>query len=156
LVGAVPAIERRSVIRQRQLALRSVFAHLWNTTEGEVAAALDRLYPTQGRPWVLEVDGDACLYVDFYRDGPVEDDEWHTRFSSRAGPPAVSVIADISGRHEGWPEVRDFVARVLGTFDGVATDDGWLHLWSRDEVQNDHVVAGRKFGYWRDGDSAAG
>ena len=92
--------------------LRSVFAHLWHTTEGEVSTALDRLYPTQGRPWVLEVDGDPCLYIDFYRDGPVEDDEWGTRFTSHGGPPAVSVIADISGRHEGWPEVRSSWRRV--------------------------------------------
>jgi hypothetical protein len=138
--------------------LRSVFTHLWHTTEGDVATALDRLYPTQGRPWVLEVDGDPCLYIDFYRDGAVEDDEWNTRFASRGGPPAVSVIANISGRHEGWPEVREFVTRVLGAFDGVATDDGWLHLWSRDEVEKDAAVSGRRFGYWRDqrGAAAAG
>jgi hypothetical protein len=138
--------------------LRSVFAHLWHTTEREVAAALDRLYPTQGRPWLMEVDGDPRLYIEIYHDGPVEDDEWHTRFSSCGGPPAVSVIANISGRHDGWPEVREFVARVLGTFDGVATDDDWSHLWSHDEVQSDSVVAGRRFGCWRDsqGGTAAG
>lgn len=129
--------------------MRSIFVHLWHTTEDEVAAALDRLYPMQSRPWLLKVDEDVCLYIDLYRAGATEDDEWHTRFPSRGGPPAVSVIADISGRHEGWPEVREFVTQILGAFDGVATDDDWLHLWSLGEVQNDRVIGGRKFGDWR-------
>jgi len=137
------------------LGLRSVFIHLWRTTEQEVAAAVARMYPAQARPWTVEVGGNPCLYIDFYRDGPVEDDERETRFSSRGGPPDVSVIADISGRHDGWPEVRDFVVEMLRCFEGVATDDDWLRLWSREEIENDQVVSGHRFGAWR-GNGAKG
>jgi hypothetical protein len=130
--------------------MRSVFIHLWHTTEDEVAAVLDRLYPTQRSPWLLKFEGDTHLYIHFYRDGPVEDDDWIGRFRSRGGPPAVCVMADISGRHEGWPQTREFALQLLGNFDGVATDDGWLRLWSRDEVANDRIIDGRRFGCWRD------
>jgi len=130
--------------------MRSVFVHLWNTSERDVAAALDRLFPTQGRPWAFEVNDDPCLYIDFYRDGHIEDEDWLTRFSARGGPPAVSVIANISGRHEGSKQASQFVTWLLSEFEGVTTDDDWLHLWTLEEVQNDLLVDGKKFGSWRE------
>jgi hypothetical protein len=130
--------------------MRSVFVHLWDTDERRVSAALDRLYPIEGPYWLLRVAGDPCLYIHFCRDGPRESEDWAAEFTSRGSPPAVTVVADVSGRHEGTPEARDFVLRMLAEFDGVATDDGWEHLWTRAEVEADRPMDGRRFGYWRD------
>jgi len=129
--------------------MRSVFVHVWRTSEAEVAAALDRAYVVEVDQWLLQVGDDPYLYISFYRDGPREDDSWSSRFSDFGGPPAVSVIADISGRHEGWAEAQSFVLMLLGGFEGVASDDGGLRLWSRDEIAQDLQVDGRRFGYWR-------
>jgi len=129
--------------------LRSIFVHLWGTSESEVSAWLGRHYTCGPARWLLERDGNPYLYIEFYRDGPFEDEEWFTRFSDWGSPPAVSVIANISGRHDGWPEPQAFVTCVLGKFNGVATDDGWLRCWSGFEVQADSRVDGRPFGYWR-------
>jgi hypothetical protein len=129
--------------------LRSIFVHLWRTSEAEVSAALDRSYTNDGPQWLSEVGEDPYLYISFYRDGPLEDDSWTSRFSALGGPPPVSLIADVSGRHEGWPEAQSFVVKLLSEFEGVATDDGGLRLWSRDEVAEDRQVDGRRFGHWR-------
>lgn len=110
---------------------------------------LDRAYAKQSNPWLSLVGDDPCLYINFYRDGPIEDEWWSSRFSELGGPPAVSVIADASGRHEGWPEAQSFVVTLLSQFEGVAEDDGGLRFWSRDEVAEDQQVDGRRFGYWR-------
>ncbi len=129
--------------------MRSVFVHLWNTSDRPVAAALDRLFPGPGPAWVAERSGDPYLYINFYRDGPLEDEQWFTRFKGRGGPPAVSVVADVSGRHDGWVEARAFIVGLLGLFDGAATDDDWLRLWSCADVAADRRVDGRRFGCWR-------
>jgi hypothetical protein len=134
----------------KRLSLRSVFVHLWHTSEGEVAAAFDQLYtPNGSAAWMIERSGDPHIYIDFYRDGPLEDEVWIARFTDRGGPPPVSVIANISGRHDGWPEAQAFVSDTLARFNGVATDDGWLRLWTGPEVREDARVDGRLFGYWR-------
>lgn len=111
---------------------------------------MDRLYPTEGRPWLVRVDGEPCLYLDFYEDGPAEDENWAGLFAARGGPPDASVVANISGRCDGWEPVRDVVSRLLGAFDGAATDDGGFRLWTRDEVADDRRIDGRRFGLWRE------
>jgi hypothetical protein len=128
--------------------MRSVFVHLWHTSEHDVAAALDRLYPGPRLPWELRIGGNWYLGIDFYRDGPAEDDDWPGRFAGRGGPPAVSVVADITELHDGRDQARDFATRLLSAFDGVATDDGWRHLWTRNQVRDDGRVDGRRFGDW--------
>jgi hypothetical protein len=134
--------------------LRSVFIHLWETTEAEVASTLRRQYPQQDEPWVHFDAEQAVLYIEFYREGPKELEDWVELFMPRL-PPRVSVIVDISGRCDGWKQTRDFVVWLLGEFDGVASDDAWLRMWSKDEVQLDQVIDGRRFGAWRNPDDDA-
>jgi hypothetical protein len=131
------------------LRLRSMFVHLWDTTEAESAATLDALCPGQRHPWFVRYNGDTYLFVDFYQDGPAEDEDWAARFKSQDGLPSVTIMVAISGRHDGWPETQAFVAELLGRFRGVATDDGWARLWLRDEIAEDHVIDGQRFGEWR-------
>ena len=126
--------------------MRSVFVHLCGTYESEFSAWLDRHYKREPEQWLLERDEDPCLYIDFYRDGPVEDENRFTRFADRGGPPPVTVTADISGRHEGWEETKAFVVTILKSFDGTAEDDGGVRLWSGPEVEADLMIDGRKFG----------
>jgi len=104
--------------------VRSVLVFLRETTESEVAAHLDRTYPSQREPWVMMVDGDAHLYIDFYRDGPSEHapEDWANIVHQFGGEPAVGVIGDVSGRHPGDEQAAEFVADLLTRFSGAAMD----------------------------------
>jgi hypothetical protein len=117
------------------------------TTEVEVAAYLDCAYPWQREPWVALVSGDACLYINFYRDGPREHepDVWADLVRRFGDEPAVGVIAHVSGRHPGDAQVADFVAGLLTQFSGAAMDAYTTHLRSLAEVRGDHRVAGHQF-----------
>jgi hypothetical protein len=124
--------------------MRSVFIHLWDTTEADVAATLDSMCtPDRDGRWLLLVgEDDPCLYVCFYRDGPREVERWTERFASQGGPPTVIVGVDISGRHDGWPQARAFVAGLPARQRGVATDDDRGRLWTRGEVTEDQAPKG--------------
>lgn len=131
--------------------MRTVIAHLWGTTESAVAAVLDAAYPRSSGPtWVAYVGDDPCLYIDIYRHGPIEDPDWATRFDSMGGHPAVSISADISGRHNGWAQVEELMRVLLGRFRGVAQDADSGRLWSLAELCGEHRT-GRRFGEsWRE------
>jgi hypothetical protein len=79
----------------------------------------------------------------------IEDAHWFNRFTKQGGPPAVSIIADISGRHDGWKETQAFVVSILKPFIGMATDDGCLRFWLASAVAADSAIDGRRFGWWR-------
>ena len=148
----LPGHFRSSVVRYAAAGtpLRTVIAHLWDTTEAVVAATLDATYSKPNGPtWVDYVAGDPCLYIDIYRHGPIEYPAWATRFDSVGGTPAVSVSADISGRHNGWTQVEEFMGLLLSQFRGLAEDDDSYCLWSLAQL-GDGQQAGQWFGgYWR-------
>ena len=130
-------------------ALRSVYVHLWQTSDVAVRSALNDLCVHEKDSWQARIDGDPYLYVDFYRDGPAEFEDWTARFASHGGPPDITVVADVSGRHDGWPQVQAFVVALLHRFPGVATDDDWIRLWQREEVAADLTIDNVQFGSWR-------
>jgi hypothetical protein len=132
-----------------EFVVRSIVIHLWQVNEDAVASALNTAVPMQARPWTFMVEDDPCLYIDFYHDGPIKHEDWSERFRSRSGPPSVSVIVDISGRHEGWPQAQQFTVWLLKQFDGIAEDDGAVRFWSREEIEQDKVIDGKRFGWWR-------
>lgn len=137
--------------------MRSIFIYLWQTTESTVATALDAAYsraPRADLEWIQSINEDPYLYISFYHDGPAETGDWDTRFAAHGGPPTVSVVVDISGRHEGWPQTRDFAVWALSRFNGIAEDDNAERFWSREEIEEDRVIDGRKFGSWRNQPSA--
>jgi hypothetical protein len=108
--------------------MRSILVHLDHSSEDDVVAALDAEYERQnGDAWILRVSGDACLYIHLYRDydefGPDELAHLKERFGGRL---PISVIADISGRHEGRTEARRFAEILLGRWPGFADDDSGL------------------------------
>jgi hypothetical protein len=129
--------------------MRSVFVYLRDTTEAEVAAFLTATYPTQPpHTWVrLASEDDAFLYIDFYYDGQSEHEpeDWQALVAAFGGEPAVALMADVSGRHPGDAEVREFVRAVLGRFSGAAKDDYTDHLWSLEEVEGGRLVEGHPF-----------
>ncbi|MDC0684406.1 hypothetical protein [Sorangium atrum] len=106
-------------------AMRSVVVFLRDTTESAVTAHLDAAYPEQREPWVVFVAGDACLYINLYRHGPLEHEpeDWADIVQRLGGEPAACVIADVSGRHPGDEQVAGFVAGLLSRFSGAAMDD---------------------------------
>ena len=128
--------------------MRSVFALLRDTTEAEVAAYLDRTYPSQPSPPWLMVGGDGpSLYIDFYREfseywAPEDRMDLTRRFG---GEPAVAVIADVSGRIPGDEQAFEFLTGLLDHFSGAAMDDYTGHLWSIAELRADHLVSGHRF-----------
>jgi hypothetical protein len=128
--------------------VRSVFVHLRDATEHEVAVFLQRTYPFQnGPPWICDAAGDPCLYIDFYRDRMIEfEREDLVALASALGrEPATSVIADVSGRHSGDEQVRSFVTTMLRQFAGLAQDDYTEHYWTATEVLSGFQMKGHRF-----------
>jgi hypothetical protein len=128
--------------------MRTVLLHLRNTNQADVAQFLQATYPCQaGPPWIVEVGGDACLYINFYLDAETEfePDDFAELCRFLAGAPSVSLAADVSGRHAGDEQVRDFVSTVLTRFDGRAQDEWTRHLWRLDEIRARHRVQERQF-----------
>jgi hypothetical protein len=128
--------------------MRSVVVHLRDTTESEVAAFLQQAYPSQQGPtWIAQASGDACLYIDFHPCSPsaTPPEEWQAIVREFGGAPAVSVIADVSGRHPGGDQVREFVTRLLARFSGAATDDYSKHMWSLHEITSGHRAENHPF-----------
>ena len=127
--------------------MRSVVVFLRDTTEAAVTAYLDASYPEQREPWVVFVGGDACLYINLYRDGPREHEPeaWADIVRRFGGEPAVGVIADVSGRYPGAEQVADFVSGLLTRFSGAAMDEYTTHQWSLAELRAGQRVGGHPF-----------
>jgi hypothetical protein len=128
--------------------MRSVLVHLAGCTEAEVASLIASTYPAQaGPPWIDLVDGDPCLYIDHYRDHvvelePADLDQLKERFSGRL---PVSLIANVSGRHNGAEQVHHFVEALLTCWSGVAQDNYSDHLWTLPEIRAGTAIEGRLF-----------
>jgi hypothetical protein len=121
---------------------------LRSTTEDRVAQFLQRIYPAQeGPPWVCDIAGEPYLYIDFYRDGPIEmePENWASLVNALGGDPVVSVVADVSGRNPGDVQVRSFIEAMLGQFEGLAQDDYTCHCWTAEEVRSGCTVHGHAF-----------
>ena len=128
--------------------MRSVFVHLRDVTEDEVAEFLQRTYPfQQGPPWICHIAGDPCLYINFYRDHLIEMDpeDLAVLETVLGGRPAISVMADVSGRHYGDDQVRSFVSILLEEYAGVAQDEYSNHCWTAAEVLSGFQVRGHRF-----------
>lgn len=127
--------------------MRSVLLHLAGCTEVEVTSFLAAAYPAQaGPPWVELVDGDPCLNIACYRDharefDPAELEQLPAQFS---GCLPVSVIAHVSGRHDGAHQVRRLVEALLTSWQGVAEDEHG-DLWTLREIRSGRSVDGRSF-----------
>ena len=52
------------------------------------------------------------------------------------GGPTVSVVADVSGRHSGDKQVREFVSALLSEFEGLAEDEFTDGFWTLDEIRS--------------------
>jgi hypothetical protein len=119
--------------------VRAVLVHFSNATEEDVARFLKSTFPSQqGPPWICDVNGDPCLWIDFYRDGPSELEQADLAELSLAlgRHPRTSVVAELSGRYDGAEQVRNFVTTLLAQFSGVAHDDCTEHYWTGAEVLN--------------------
>lgn len=128
--------------------MRSVFVLLRDTTEADVAAYLDRTYPSGPRPpWLLRGVVNPYLYIDFYRAFSVDCDpeEYEELTRQFGGKPAVAVQADVSGSITGGEQALDFVTGLLGSFSGAAIDDYSSHLWSLSELLAEYRVSGHRF-----------
>ena len=128
--------------------MRSIFLHLRGATKAEVNHLLQRICRTgKGPEWVFDVGGESYLYIDFYLDGrrEFEPEDWAALVESLGGDPAVSLIVDISGRHPGDRELKEFVSAVLSKFDGFAQDEYTTHCWTLQEIASGHQEEGHPF-----------
>jgi hypothetical protein len=93
------------------------------------------------------VNDEVYLYIDFYRDGNQEfaPAQWAGLASVLGCEPAVSIVADVTGRHPGDDQVRSFAALILGRFKGFAQDDFSDHFWTAQEVLSGHRECGLAF-----------
>jgi|HubBroStandDraft_6_1064221.scaffolds.fasta_scaffold463028_1 hypothetical protein len=120
--------------------MRTVLVHLRSATEEQVKSFLTHTYPRQfGPPWICDVDGDACLYINISRDMALyfEPEELASLLKQLGGALTVSVSADVSGRHPGDEQVRDFVYKLLSQFEGLAEDDYTEGFWTQDDIQSE-------------------
>ena len=116
--------------------MRSVIVHLKNADIEGVKDLLEGRYTAQEDQWIGWVNQDPCLYIAIYTHllEEASEDEL-TGLKQRLGKlPSVSLIADISGRHHGGPQVVAFVSLLLERFEGVATDDYSDDLWTLEEI----------------------
>jgi hypothetical protein len=128
--------------------MRSVLIHLRSATENGVTAFLAQTYPSpQAPPWLLPQADDPVLYIELYRDmdAEYEPEELRSLADDLKGRPSISIIAHVSGRHNGDKEVLQFIDVVLGAFDGVAQDGYTPHCWTREQVMSGHEVQGHRF-----------
>ncbi len=121
--------------------MRTVFIHLKTATAGEVRAFLEEKFPSQYEPWVYWAGDDPCLYIDFYNEAAEEfSDSALADIKKKFGAiPSTSLMVDVSGRHHGHSEVRDFISLMLGEFDGLVQDDWSERFWTLDEVFSESV-----------------
>ncbi len=123
--------------------MRSVIVHLRKATEQEITKFLSETYPFQEEPpWICLANGDACLYINFNSHNKADLKELATALGYQ---PAMSVMADVSGRHAGYEEVHSFVSALLKKFDGAVQDDNSEHFWTLDEIDSGHLTGGRRF-----------
>ena len=89
--------------------MRSIFVHFQTATEAEVIAFMDQHFHRNRLDsdnslaplWVVFVNDDPCLYIDFYRDmnDEWEVEQWFDLQERLDSEPSCSLIADISFRH---------------------------------------------------------
>jgi hypothetical protein len=118
--------------------MRSVVLFLRDAQPDEVERVLSDVYPRQARPWVgLAADGESVLYIGAPVVGnhAVDDEELIAAVITALGaPPSATLFADVSWRHPGHLEVREFAELLLRQFVGVAHDDYSSDLWTLEEV----------------------
>jgi hypothetical protein len=142
-------------LQQRNFPMRSILIHLWNTTPPAVEAAFPEklvLNPSVKEipgKWLLKIDDEIYLHISFYQTGPVELEDWNTRFNTIGSPPPVSISVSISDDHDGWDQTRDFALWLLSKFQGAAEDDSALRFWTHPEIEADQPINTQKFGAWR-------
>jgi hypothetical protein len=121
--------------------------YLRNTDEKTLSNFLRQICPGQTSPWIVRVDGDACLHIDFYNEArhEFEADEWSALSEVLGGEPAVSLGVDVSGQHAGDQQVKEFLSAVLSKFHGVAQDDYTEHCWTLEEILSGHKEEGHTF-----------
>jgi hypothetical protein len=128
--------------------VRTVIVYLKNASKPEVSRFLSDRYVREEAPqWILEVDGDACLYISFYEHGPIEHlpEEWTKLHGDLRYIPSVCVAADVSGRHPGDDQVHSFVVEILQKFEGHAKDDYSDHVWTLEEILSGQSAYGHPF-----------
>ncbi len=129
--------------------MRSVFVYLKNVDKAKVVVALDKICDQRGAlldGWICLTKGTPVLYVDFYTDLEIEfePDDWTRLIDSLGCKPSVSVTANVSGRHNGRPEVIAFLKALLDKFEGVVQDDS-ESIWTMQEVLSGDIKEGRGF-----------
>ena len=96
---------------------------------------------------VFEVEREPYLYIDFYTDGlrEFEPEDWAALVRTLGGEPAISLIVDVSGRHSGDRELKEFVSAVLSKFDGFTQDEYTNHCRTLREIVSGHQEEGPPF-----------
>ena len=120
---------------------RYVHAFLRDAQEPEVREFLTQAYSQQEDPWILGDKGDARLYIWLYRTQDVADNndlgepnEVQRLIDAFDGLPSLMVSVQVSGRHEGTAEVKQFLNLILNRFTGLAEDEYVPALWTLEEI----------------------
>jgi hypothetical protein len=125
--------------------MRTVFAFPAGG-RAEVVALLDRHFPQQRHPWVM--NGALYLNIDDELSGHLYSD-WEPEavaalVAATGTRPGWAIQIDVSGRIDGTDEVHQILTLLLGR-GGVAFDDYTDHAWSLREIQSGASVGGLRF-----------
>lgn len=128
--------------------MRTVLVHLSGCTDAQLASALSEMYPGRKEPWLHMADDDPCLYIRILQADEAESwfpEELAPALRHFGGVVPLTVVADVSGRHDGTTQVRQLAVALLSRFKGIAEDEYSDRLWSLDEIQRDACVDGHRF-----------
>ena len=123
------------------MEMRTVFAHLKNASDREVAEWLSSFVGLRCSDdmWRYPHAEAPVLYIEFYRDyhSEYEPEEYERLVKELGGEPSTTVVADVSGRADGTTEVKALFGGLLRRFDGLASDNYSSHYWTieRDREQ---------------------
>ena len=133
--------------------MRSVFFIFEKQNEEAVIDFLDEycdqsFYVNQDKQWNVLKDGDGLFYI--YQISPdelfakMEDKTYFNKLDTMEKPLSVWQ-ADISGRHNGRPEIKDLFIALLSKIHGYAVDDYTDYFWSLAEIKADEKIMNHPF-----------
>ena len=136
--------------------MRSILFVFEEINKNNVANFLDRHCDeswTEGqyKQWNILKNGDPIFYIrniepiELLLNGMEEDEKQDVISQNNLLCSLLCCQIDISGRHEGTPEIKALLSQLFSATRGYAMDDFTNHLWSYDEIENDVSVKGHGF-----------
>ena len=98
--------------------------------------------------WNILKNGDGLFYIRIYPAEElfiyIEDKSYFYKLSNMQYPLLYCQV-DISGRHDGTPEIRRLLTQLFSKVRGYAMDDYTDYFWTHKEIYNNVLIEGHRF-----------